>query len=204
MLGFVLGALQVLDSPFSRLTDLMLEIVVSQRLPIPKVRTANSARWAQLQRMHQLLPFAVWWPGQILAAVRLDWTAPVGLAALTAPGSVPWCTQRCHSQARSCQRAGAYSAYSAFNLVLHSPLCAACLSQMMLKLALRLMRNSVKRKAGCDINTVSPLNVVPRSAIPAMFGHGEEDSFINIQHSGAPAQEAGLQRALEACQHSAC
>jgi hypothetical protein len=29
--------LQVLDSPFSRLTDLMLEIVVSQRLPIPKV-----------------------------------------------------------------------------------------------------------------------------------------------------------------------
>lgn len=28
---------QVLDSPFSRLTDLMLEIVVSQRLPIPKV-----------------------------------------------------------------------------------------------------------------------------------------------------------------------
>jgi hypothetical protein len=29
---------QVLDSPFSRLTDLMLEIVVSQRLPIPKVK----------------------------------------------------------------------------------------------------------------------------------------------------------------------
>lgn len=55
----------------------------------------------------------------------------------------------------------------------------------MLKLALRLMRNSVKRKAGCDISTVSPLDVVPRSAIPAMFGHGEEDSFINIQHSGA-------------------
>jgi hypothetical protein len=31
------AAAQVLDSPFSRLTDLMLEIVVSQRLPIPKV-----------------------------------------------------------------------------------------------------------------------------------------------------------------------
>jgi hypothetical protein len=63
-----------------------------------------------------------------------------------------------------------------------------CHSQVMLKLALRLMRNSVKRKAGCDINTVSPLDVVPRSAIPAMFGHGEEDSFINIQHSGAQSQ----------------
>lgn len=54
----------------------------------------------------------------------------------------------------------------------------------MLKLALRLMRNSVRRKAGADINTVSPLDVVARAAIPAMFGHGEEDSFINMQHSG--------------------
>lgn len=62
-------------------------------------------------------------------------------------------------------------------------------AQMMLKLALRLMRNSVRRKAGCDINTVSPLDVVPRAAIPAMFGHGEEDSFINIQHSGVQHQQ---------------
>jgi hypothetical protein len=62
--------------------------------------------------------------------------------------------------------------------------CGVLAAQMMLKLALRLMRNSVRRKAGCDINTVSPLDVVPRAAIPAMFGHGEEDSFINIQHSG--------------------
>lgn len=66
--------------------------------------------------------------------------------------------------------------------------CALCSAQVMLKLALRLMRNSVKRKAGCDISTVSPLDVVPRSAIPAMFGHGEEDSFINIQHSGVKGE----------------
>eukprot|EP00882_Tetradesmus_deserticola_P032939 GHRQ01037587.1.p1 GENE.GHRQ01037587.1~~GHRQ01037587.1.p1 ORF type:complete len:253 (+),score=123.41 GHRQ01037587.1:359-1117(+) len=81
----------VLDSPFSRLTDLMLEIVVSQRLPIPKV---------------------------------------------------------------------------------------------MLKLALKLMRASVKRKAGADISTVAPLDVVGCSLIPAMFGHGREDSFIGMHHSG--------------------
>ncbi|WIA34398.1 hypothetical protein OEZ86_012734 [Tetradesmus obliquus] len=80
----------VLDSPFSRLTDLMLEIVVSQRLPIPKV---------------------------------------------------------------------------------------------MLKLALKLMRASVKRKAGADINAVAPLDAVGRSLIPAMFGHGREDSFIGIHHT---------------------
>jgi hypothetical protein len=54
----------------------------------------------------------------------------------------------------------------------------------MLRLALRLMRTSVRRKAGADITTVSPLDVVPQAAIPAMFGHGEDDTFIGIAHSG--------------------
>lgn len=35
--SMLLCVLQVLDSPFSRLTDLMLEIVVNQKLPIPRV-----------------------------------------------------------------------------------------------------------------------------------------------------------------------
>jgi hypothetical protein len=56
--------------------------------------------------------------------------------------------------------------------------------QVMLKLALKLMRASVKRKAGADINAVSPLDVVGGSLIPAMFGHGREDSFIAMHHSG--------------------
>jgi hypothetical protein len=56
--------------------------------------------------------------------------------------------------------------------------------QVMLKLALKLMRASVKRKAGADINAVSPLDVVGGSLIPAMFGHGREDSFIPMHHSG--------------------
>jgi len=68
----------------------------------------------------------------------------------------------------------------------------------MLKLALRLMRNSVRRKAGADINTVSPLDVVTRAAIPAMFGHGEEDSFINMQHSGEHKLE------VNPCSSSCC
>lgn len=36
-------ASQVVDSPFSRLTDLMLEIVEQQKLPIPKV--SGGERW---------------------------------------------------------------------------------------------------------------------------------------------------------------
>jgi hypothetical protein len=67
------------------------------------------------------------------------------------------------------------------------PLLLLLLLQVMLRLALRLMRASVRRKAGADINAVSPLDVVGAAAIPAMFGHGEDDSFIDLQHSGALA-----------------
>jgi pimeloyl-ACP methyl ester carboxylesterase len=48
---FAVGVvLQVLDSPFSRLTDLMLEIVVSQKLPIPKVWLCTACLLAVLQQ----------------------------------------------------------------------------------------------------------------------------------------------------------
>lgn len=67
-------------------------------------------------------------------------------------------------------------------------MCVIATLQVMLRLALKLMRSSVKRKAGCDITSVSPLDVVGKSLIPAMFGHGEEDSFISIQHSGGQLQ----------------
>ncbi len=40
----------VLDSPFSSLTELMLEIVEEQQLPIPKVRSAGSQRRWVLNR----------------------------------------------------------------------------------------------------------------------------------------------------------
>ncbi len=60
----------------------------------------------------------------------------------------------------------------------------------MLRLALKLMRSCVKRKAGADINSVSPLDVVGRSLIPAMFGHGEQDSFIDLQHSAPPSRHS--------------
>lgn len=82
----------VLDSPFSRLTDLMLEIVEEQRLPIPR-------------------PLA--------------------------------------------------------------------------KLALSAMKRSVQKRAGFDIGKVAPIDVVPQSYIPALFGHATGDSFIKIRHSEA-------------------
>ncbi|KAG2442041.1 hypothetical protein HYH02_009833 [Chlamydomonas schloesseri] len=82
----------VLDSPFSRLTDLMMEIVAEQRLPIPR-------------------PLA--------------------------------------------------------------------------KLALAAMKRSVSKRAGFDINKVSPVDVVAQSYIPALFGHAVGDTFIKISHAEA-------------------
>ncbi|KAK9836696.1 hypothetical protein WJX74_006286 [Apatococcus lobatus] len=80
----------VLDSPFSKLTDLMLELVEEQRLPIPRA---------------------------------------------------------------------------------------------LYKMALGMMRRSVKKRAHFNIDTVSPIDVVQESFIPALFGHGREDTFIGIHHS---------------------
>jgi hypothetical protein len=54
----------------------------------------------------------------------------------------------------------------------------------MLKMVLAMMRKSVRKKAGFDINSVAPIDLVPSSVIPAVFGHGTEDSFISLYHSG--------------------
>ncbi len=75
------GLVQVLDSPFSKLTDLMLELVEEQRLPIPRA---------------------------------------------------------------------------------------------LYKMALGMMRRSVKKRAHFNIDTVSPIDVVQESYIPALFGTCQE------------------------------
>lgn len=75
--SFLVTWLQVLDSPFSKLTDLMLELVEEQRLPIPRA---------------------------------------------------------------------------------------------LYKMALGMMRRSVKKRAHFNIDTVSPIDVVQESYIPALFG----------------------------------
>ncbi|KAK9805218.1 hypothetical protein WJX72_006872 [[Myrmecia] bisecta] len=80
----------VLDSPFSRLTDLMMELVEEQKLPIPK-------------------PF--------------------------------------------------------------------------MKMALGMMRRSVRKRAHFNIDHVAPLDAVPQSFSPALFGHAEGDTFIHKHHS---------------------
>jgi len=45
------------------------------------------------------------------------------------------------------------------------------------------MRRSVRRRAGFNIDRVAPLDVVPESYVPTLFGHAREDTFIPMHHS---------------------
>lgn len=51
------------------------------------------------------------------------------------------------------------------------------------RVAMGLMRRSVKRRAGFNIDHVSPVDLAPSSYVPTLFGHGKEDTFIPMHHS---------------------
>lgn len=45
------------------------------------------------------------------------------------------------------------------------------------------MCRSVKKRAGFDINNIAPVEMVPRSYVPAFFGHAKQDTFVRPHHS---------------------
>jgi len=53
----------------------------------------------------------------------------------------------------------------------------------LVKIALTMMRRSVRRKADFSIDDVAPLDVAKEMYVPVLFGHAEEDSFIPAHHS---------------------
>lgn len=53
----------------------------------------------------------------------------------------------------------------------------------LVKLAMGLMRRSVRKRAGFSIDDVSPCDVMPETFVPTLFGHGKEDTFIGLHHS---------------------
>ncbi|KAK9836936.1 hypothetical protein WJX81_000753 [Elliptochloris bilobata] len=52
-----------------------------------------------------------------------------------------------------------------------------------MRMALSMIKRSVRRRAGFNIDDVSPLDAAPQAFIPALFGHAERDSFIGLHHS---------------------
>eukprot|EP00210_Caulerpa_lentillifera_P002484 g2381.t1 len=53
----------------------------------------------------------------------------------------------------------------------------------LVRVALAIMRRSVRKRAGFDISTIAPLDVVNESFIPVLFGHADGDTFIKKAHS---------------------
>ncbi|KAL6077665.1 Serine aminopeptidase S33 [Balamuthia mandrillaris] len=48
---------------------------------------------------------------------------------------------------------------------------------------MKMIRNSIQKKAGFDIKDLSPIDVVKHCRVPALFIHGESDDFIRPHHS---------------------
>jgi len=57
------------------------------------------------------------------------------------------------------------------------------LPQIFLKSVVGILRRSIRKRAGFDINDADPLASAPLSFIPALFGHGLDDNFIKVHHS---------------------
>lgn len=51
------------------------------------------------------------------------------------------------------------------------------------KVALAVLKRSVRRRAGFSIDDVAPVEAVPAVQCPALFGHGAEDTFVSAEHS---------------------
>ncbi|ELR20464.1 abnormal long morphology protein [Acanthamoeba castellanii str. Neff] len=55
--------------------------------------------------------------------------------------------------------------------------------KMMVSIGLRMIRKTIVSKAKFDINKLEPIAVVGSCFIPALFVHGESDTFIGSHHS---------------------
>jgi len=55
--------------------------------------------------------------------------------------------------------------------------------KMMVSIGLRMIRKTILSKAKFDINKLEPLSAVGNCFMPALFAHGESDTFIGPHHS---------------------
>ncbi|DBB11274.1 TPA: hypothetical protein ACH3X3_006710 [Trebouxia sp. C0006] len=69
----------------------------------------------------------------------------------------------------------------------------------LMRVALSMMRRSVKKRAGFSIDEVAPIDKIHTSFIPVLFGHAREDTFVTKEHSekliaryGSPDKELML------------
>ena len=69
-----------------------------------------------------------------------------------------------------------------------------------MRIALSMMRRSVRKRANFNVDDVSPLDVVPGSFIPALFG---EDDFTKHLHAGRSCSSRVLNVPRQRCMQEA-
>jgi pimeloyl-ACP methyl ester carboxylesterase len=60
---------------------------------------------------------------------------------------------------------------------------AVSLPKPLLRVALAVLRRSVRRRAGFSLDAVAPLDAAPATFAPALFGHARGDTFVAPHHS---------------------
>ncbi|DAZ97130.1 TPA: hypothetical protein N0F65_010453 [Lagenidium giganteum] len=60
-----------------------------------------------------------------------------------------------------------------------------------MKLACKVVRQSIKKRAEVDLNLLKPVEFVPACAVPACFISGKEDRYVQTHHSRALANAYG-------------
>ena len=62
--------------------------------------------------------------------------------------------------------------------------------------AFALIRSSVRSRAGFDINELAPIDHADTCRVPTLFGHGEQDDFIDPSHTAQLHAKHGGRKSL--------
>jgi len=55
--------------------------------------------------------------------------------------------------------------------------------KMVVSVAFKMLKKSIEKKAGFDIEKLEPVKSAPKCFIPALFAHANDDDFIDLSHS---------------------
>ncbi|THF98457.1 hypothetical protein TEA_006720 [Camellia sinensis var. sinensis] len=155
----------VLDSAFSNLFDLMMELVDVYKIRLPKFTV-----WMTVTR--NLI--------EVATIYRIQ--ANRGWERADQPkhdGKCCNCNQKGYIRVFN----GGLSLHTVVLNDLHVGLQWVYESGSKVKVAVQYMRRVIQKKANFDIMDLNCIQVAPKTFIPALFGHANDDKFIQPHHS---------------------
>ncbi|KAH9616455.1 hypothetical protein KSS87_006769 [Heliosperma pusillum] len=164
----------VLDSPFSDLVDLMMELVDTYKVRIPKFTSLKGASSGSSRRRTPPLPTADDQDPTVVmrVVVRVVIKAVVGGGGSGAYGGsqVKWC------EGMKSHTLGGWGLESRVIWKYDK-------ERRGIKFAIQYMRRAILKKAKFDIMELNTIKVAKKSFVPVLFGHAIEDDFIQPHHS---------------------